>query len=137
MKYKISTAHFHYSLNSKVESCEPNKGTETKTIHEVSGFNYVVISPYYPTKRETYRGPDAGKVFLDRILSEEKEILKLMDKANKPMMMTVEDQQTFSKSDTCYICSESFVEHKDGLIIPSSNAPSPSVPVGSHPCSLW
>ena len=38
----------------------------------MSGFDYVVISPYYPTKRETYRGPDAGKVFLERIRAEEK-----------------------------------------------------------------
>ena len=52
------------TLNSKVTSCEPHKGTDIKTIHEVSGFNYVVISPYNQTKRETYRGPDAGKVFL-------------------------------------------------------------------------
>ena len=52
----------------------------------MSGFKYVVISPYNPTKRETYRGPDAGKVFLERILAEEKEILKQMDKANEPMI---------------------------------------------------
>ena len=38
----------------------------------MSEFDYVVISPYYPTKRETYRGPDAGKVFLERIRAEEK-----------------------------------------------------------------
>ena len=40
------------TLNTKVDSCEPNKGTDEKTIHEASGFNYVVISLYYPTKRE-------------------------------------------------------------------------------------
>ena len=44
------------TLNTKVESCEPNKGTEEKTIHEVSGFSYVVISPYYPTKKEKPTG---------------------------------------------------------------------------------
>ena len=43
------------TLNSIVESCKPNKGTEIKTIHEVSGFNFVDISPYYPTKRKTYK----------------------------------------------------------------------------------
>ena len=91
------------TLNSKVQGCEPHKGTDIKTIHEVSGFNYVVISPYNPTKRETYRGPDAGKVFLEKILSEEKEILKQMDKANEPMIMTEVDHQKFNNSDTCYI----------------------------------
>ena len=83
------------------------------------GFNYVVISPYNPTKRETYRGPDAGKVFLERILAEEKEILKKMDKADEPMIMTEVDHQKFNNSDTCYICNELFVEYRDGLIIPS------------------
>ena len=33
------------TLNTKVESCEPNKGTEEKTTHVARGFNYVVISP--------------------------------------------------------------------------------------------
>ena len=107
------------TLNSKVQSCEANRGTEIKTVHEVSGFNYMVISPFYPTKRETYRGPDAGKIFLERILVEEKEILKLMDKANEPMEMTEDDNKKFNESDTCYICNELFVEYKDGLIIPS------------------
>ena len=102
------------TLNSKVQSCEPNRGTEIKTVHEVSGFNYMVISPFYPTKRETYRGPNAGKIFLERILAEEKEILKLMDKANEPMEMTEDDNKKFNKSDTCYICNELFVEYKDG-----------------------
>ena len=79
MKIPFSIYADFETLNTKVDSCEPNKGTEEKTIHEASGFNYVVISPYYPTKRETYRGPDAGKVFLERIRAEEKEILKKMD----------------------------------------------------------
>ena len=38
---------------------------------------------------------------------------------NKPMIMTDVDQQTFNHSDTCCICNELFVEHRDGLIIPS------------------
>ena len=60
-----------------------------------------MISPYNPTKRETYRGPDAGKVFLERIQAEEKEILKKMDdECIKPMHMTDVDQQTFNNSDT-------------------------------------
>ena len=67
------------TLNTKVESCEPNKGEQIKTIHEPTGLSYVVVSPYYPTKRKSYRGSDAGKVFLERIRTEEKEILKLID----------------------------------------------------------
>ena len=35
------------------------------------------------------------------------------------MIMTDVDHQTFNNSDTCYICNELFVEHRDGLIIPS------------------
>ena len=46
------------TLTTKVKSCEPDKGTKIKTLHEVSGFNFGVISPDYPMRRETYRGPD-------------------------------------------------------------------------------
>ena len=41
------------------------------------------------------------------------------DEGNKPIIMTEVDQQTFNNSDTWYICNELFVEHRDGLIIPS------------------
>ena len=89
--------HFLSSLmifqNLKNKKWPSTKGTGIKTIHEVSGFIYVVISPYNPTKRETYRVPDAGKVFIEQILCEEIEILKQMDMANEPMIMMEVDQQ--------------------------------------------
>ena len=108
------------TINVKITSCEPDRNSYTvkKTHHEVSGFNYVVVSPYFPTKRETYRGADAGKVFLERIIKEEKRILKLMED-DKDMIMTPDDHTDFSESTLCHICEEAFVEIKDGLQIPS------------------
>ena len=108
------------TINVKITSCEPERNSYTvkKTHHEVSGFNYVVVSPYFPTKRETYRGADAGKVFLERIIKEERRILKPMED-NKDMVMHPEGHTDFSESTLCHICEEAFVDIKDGLQIPS------------------
>ena len=37
-----------------------NSGTELKTNHQVSGFTFHTVSPYFPPNTVTYRNPDAG-----------------------------------------------------------------------------
>ena len=62
------------TINKKIEGSEPNPDrayTEKKTEHCISGFTFYSVSPYFKQKRETYRGPDAGEVFLKKILEEE------------------------------------------------------------------
>ena len=54
-------------------------------IYPIITFTYRKVK-FYPINNSS---PDAGKVFLERILSEEKEILKKMDEeGNKPVIMT-------------------------------------------------
>ena len=61
------------TLNVKLQGCEPGSKsyTEKKTQHKVCGFNFVTVSPYFRTKSVTYRGEDAGKIFLEKIITEE------------------------------------------------------------------
>ena len=40
-----------------------NKKSEEKTIHEISGFSLVVVSPYEESQIYCHRGADAGEVF--------------------------------------------------------------------------
>ena len=70
------------AINRKIHGCDPNpeqSNTNKKTHHEASGFTILTVSPYYPTNRITYRGRDAGKVFLEMIVKEEKRVLSLLD----------------------------------------------------------
>ena len=60
------------TINAKLHGCEPNTNyyTERRTHHEVSGFTFMTVSPFFPMRKETYRGSDAGKVFLEKILKD-------------------------------------------------------------------
>ena len=80
------------TINDKAHGCEPNpqnnetdnsSWTKIKTKHKCSGYSYTVISPYFPSRTETYRGEDAGEKFLKVILEEEKSILKWMKENEK------------------------------------------------------
>ena len=110
------------TLNVKLQGCEPNphqSNTHEKTLHEVSGFTFVTISPYFPTKKQTYRGPDAGKKFLEEIMKEEKRILKLMYESEKTMIFSSTDEEKYNAAKHCHICKDPFEIHQDGLVIPS------------------
>ena len=57
-KFTFSIYADFETFYTKVESCEPNKGTEIKTIHEPTGFYFVVVSPYYPTSKRNVQMQD-------------------------------------------------------------------------------
>ena len=46
-----------------------------------------------------------GKVLLEIILQEEKNILNQMDAADKKMIWEEEDKVKYDKKNTCYICT--------------------------------
>jgi hypothetical protein len=107
--------------NVKISKCTPNPfeaNTTDQTHHEVSGFTFHTVSEFHESKTVNYTGPDAGKVFLQRILEEEKRILKLME-VNKEMVFTAEDEATHKMAENCHICGEAFMVEEDGLKIPS------------------
>ena len=43
------------------------KNVDDKDIHEISGFTIAVVSPYEKTETITFRGVDAGKVFMKKM----------------------------------------------------------------------
>ena len=68
-----------------------------------------IISPYFPSRTETYRGEDAGEKFLKVILEEEKSILKWMKENEKELNLSKEEQLEFQQADHCHICKEKFI----------------------------
>ena len=63
------------SVSKTLDHCEsdPDKSaTDLKSIHHCSGFSYTIISPHFPQKTVSYRGPDADARFLESVLEEEK-----------------------------------------------------------------
>ena len=74
------------TVNRKINTCEPDPTssyTNMKTIHECSGFTYTVTSPYFANKVKTYRGEDAGEMFLRNISDEEMIILSKLKNIEK------------------------------------------------------
>ena len=91
-----------------------NSGTEIQTNHQVSGFTFHTVSPYFPAKTVTYRNGDAGKVFLEKIHEEKKRILKQWaDSGSKEMVMTSKDEYNFKRASHCYICEKDFDENPE------------------------
>ena len=72
-------------INKKVDDSERvdeehlnSKGSSTtyKTNHAVSGYTFYSCSDYFPSNVQTYRGPDAGEVFLRNIQEEKERLLE-------------------------------------------------------------
>ena len=50
-------------LLTKVEDVKNNNSRKLNK-HEISGYGYTVVSPYYPSVYKKYRGKDAGEKLL-------------------------------------------------------------------------
>ena len=101
------------TVNRKILTCEPDPTssyTNMKTIHECSGFTYTVTSPYFANKVKTYRGEDAGEVFLRNILEEEKNVFQILKKIEKVYPnLSLEEENRWREEKKCHICKEIFV----------------------------
>ena len=99
------------TLNVKLSSTTPNHQsfTEAKTLHEISGYCFYTVSPYFPPKLNYYRGKDAGKIFLTEILNESKRIDNLL-KNVKEIIISEEEEKDFANAKQCHICKENFNE---------------------------
>ena len=53
---------------------------------------------------ELYRGPDAAKVFCEKIQECIREIYKIINKINKKIEMTEKEKEEFNSATECYIC---------------------------------
>ena len=114
MKHPVAIYCDFETVNRKLLGCESDPTssyTNKKTIHEASGFTYVVTSPYFANKVKTYRGEDAGEVFLRNILEEEKNVFKIIDKTEKMKHdLSPEEEKRWKEEKECHICKEKFVK---------------------------
>merc|ERR1711867_147003 len=62
------------------------KESKKKTIHEISGYSLCVMSPYEEEQIDSYRGADAGKVFVKKIQSLSDELHKKIKNADAKMV---------------------------------------------------
>ena len=110
------------TLNGKLEGCEADptsSNTNKKTIHQCSGYSYTVVSPYFPQRVYTYRGPDAGEMFLKDILEEEiaiKDWMESKKEEEETNEMTYQQQQEFKEKKNCYVCGERFIKRYNSSI---------------------
>ena len=119
-------------LNTKISSCEPpptkkkgrrggktdaeNSYTEKKTIHEVCGYSFTVVSPYYPGRTFSYRategGVNAAEHFLKAINRESDKIIQWFKRNEREMYpLTEEEEKAHQQASHCHICKGPFAPH--------------------------
>ena len=91
------------------------KHNKNNNVHEACGFTFTTVSDFFEARTVTYRGSDAGKVFLERILKEENRIKKLLREANEEMILTEEDEIKYDKETRCHICGDEFSPEKKNM----------------------
>ena len=99
--------------NPKIEDhdCKINndKIVKTKKYQELipCGFSFYIhsIVPEIKFPAELYRGPDAAKVFCEKIQEYTREIYKIY-KTNKKIEMTEDEIKKFNSATECYICKK-------------------------------
>ena len=81
--------------------------TESITSHEISRYSLCIVSPYEETHSESYRGEDAGEVFLKRVQGLSSELFNKIKRADAPMVYTDDDKKNFQNAKICHICNKS------------------------------
>ena len=85
---------------------------EIRTNHRESGFTFYTVSDYFENNMVTYKGSDAGEVFLQKIFEEKKRIMKIMEDI-KPKNLTQNEKKSFNQATMCHICEEPFLGEDD------------------------
>merc|ERR1712112_331706 len=80
------------------------KESEKKMIHEISEYSLCVVSPYEEPQIDSYRGADAGEVFVDKLQSLSDELYKKIKNADAKMVFTDTGKEDFKNATHCHIC---------------------------------
>ena len=90
------------TLNLKLNSVTPDEVsyTEQKTKHQVSGFAFYTSSVYHSPNFVSYRGKDAGEVFMEKIMEEVERIEGLLNEI-EPIIITPRQETEFQMATTC------------------------------------
>ena len=86
-----------------------NTGEKIK-LHDVSGFSYTIVSPFYETKTFSYCGPDAGVYYLKCILEEGRRLQRIIDDDKDMEELSPSQLNEFKVATRCHICKENFEE---------------------------
>ena len=91
------------------ETDQHRSGTILKSKHVCSGYSYTVVSPHFANRVRTYRGEDAGKHFLERIMEEEIKISKwLKENEMKEHNLSPDEERQWEAETICHICKDKF-----------------------------
>ena len=94
----------------KCNCSKKNEINKTKKYQELipCGFSFYVhsIVPEINFPVELYRGPDAAKVFCEKIQEYTREIYKIIKTWNKKIEMTEDQIKKFNSATECYICKK-------------------------------
>ena len=116
-KYQCNYCSELFDNFSKIEDHDCNKKklgeiNKTKKYQELipCGFSFYVhsIVPEIKFPVELYRGPDAAKVFCEKIQEYTREIYKIIKTWNKKIEMTEDEIKKFNSATECYICKKVF-----------------------------
>ena len=96
-----------YTIYADFEAVLKKDEDSGNVIHEISGYSICVKSPYEQDQMCSYRGEDAGKVFIGHIVSLCQELDQNIFKANADMIYGEKEKQEFEKATKCHICEGS------------------------------
>jgi hypothetical protein len=86
--------------------------TDTLSNQEPIGYSFVVIGPDGNAIHEnSYIGENAGEVFVEHLLQQEKNWIKPLFSLSQDLEMTKEDKKLFYSSKFCYLCDTEFTEN--------------------------
>ena len=99
----------------KVSGCQPSDSrsyTQQYQKHTACSFGYKVVCHYdemYSGDVVIYRGEDCIEKFMKCMFEEVKNCQKIIrDNFNKPLIMTEEDDEAFTKATHCHICEKRY-----------------------------
>ena len=82
-------------------------------MHQVSGFAFYTSSAFHPPNLVSYRGADAGEVFMEKIMQEVERIDILLNEI-EPIIISPDQENEFQSAAICYICEKGFEVGKEG-----------------------
>ena len=82
------------------------KVDDKKSIHEISGYNLKIVSPYFETETYQATGPNSGAEFVKKIEELSEELHEKIQDANAPMIFTEKDAHDFKHEQICHICEK-------------------------------
>ena len=82
-------------------------------MHQVSGFAFYTLSAFHPPNLVSYRGADAGEVFMEKIMQEVERIDILLNEI-EPIIISADQENEFQSATICYICEKGFEVGKEG-----------------------